>query len=206
MSVEKARNGLVTRLDQARFRRWFGIHFAAAVAWFLVGVVLGMALVWTVRLEALAEMSQGSSPFPERFTVITIFVNNLIALGIDALGLVSVGLTSVLVLVLNGLLLGAVFAAGASEVSLLLLALLVVPHGIIELSAFWLVAGISFRVYHRLGRYIVGWDETPLTRQEAFEAAVLLGLSVLMILVAAVIEVHLTPEIAELVTGREISF
>lgn len=193
------------RFERAQFGRWFGIYFAAAAGWFFAGVLLGVALAQQISLADLAEVAgEGGSFLPEKITVTTIAVNNLVALGVDALGLVSVGLASVLMLLLNGLFVGLVVTLGASEVSPLLMAALILPHGVVELPAFWLVAGIGFRIYHRLARFVVGWDEAFLDRQELFEAAVLLVVAVIMILVAAVIEVHVTPWVAEALTGQSI--
>lgn len=198
-----AADGLRATAAAARFRRWFGIHFLAAFAVFLAGAVAGAALMSVVGVESLQEFATDESMFPE-FTFAGILVNNLIALGVDALGLVTVGLASALMLFLNGLVVGAVVAVGLEQASPLLLAALVVPHGVIELSAFFLVGGMAFRVYHRLARYLIGYDDAPLTRVELFEVAVLLAVAVAMIVVAAAVEVFVTPGVAELVTGREI--
>lgn len=205
MRVADVREGVRRRFARARFRRWLGIYFVAAAVWFFLGVLLGAALAQWVSLSDLADLAgEGGTFLPARITVSTIAVNNLLALGVTALGLVTVGLVSVLVLLLNGLVVGLVVALGAGETSLALMLVLIVPHGIVELPAFWLVAGIAFRVYHRLARYVVGRDDRFLDRQEVFEAVVLLGVAVLMILVAAVIEVHVTLAIAEALTGRTV--
>lgn len=190
---------------RARFRRWLGIHFAAAAGWFFLGALLGVALAQGMTIEDLARFAgENGSLLPDRITVTTIAVNNLVAFGVNALGLVTVGLASVLMLLLNGVVLGLVVALGASETSVTLMLALILPHGVVELSAFWLMAGIVFRVYHRLARYVVGWDDEFLGRQEVFEAGVLVVVAVLMIVVAAVIEVHVTPRVAEALTGQRI--
>lgn len=205
MSTVDAREGIRRRLARAQFGRWFGIYFVAAAVWFFLGVLLGVVVAQHVTLAELAELAgEGGSLLPDRITATTIAVNNLRALGVVALGFVSVGLASVLVLLVNGLIVGVVVALGAGETSLLLMLALLLPHGILELSAFWLVAGVVFRVYHRLARYVVGRDERFLNRQEVFEAVVLLGAAAVVILVAAVIEVHVTPEVAEALTGQRV--
>lgn len=193
------------RFERARFRRWFGVHFAAAVAWFALGTLVGVGLADAITLEEFAGYAaEDDQLLPERITVTFIAVNNLIALGVDVLGFVTVGLASVFMLVVNGVVLGLVVTLGAADTSPLLLAALILPHGVLELSAFFMVAGVVFRVYHRLARYVLGWDDAFLDRQEVFEAAVLVVLAAVMILVAAVLEVHLTPVVAEVLTGEEI--
>lgn len=205
MSRTELPRSIRQRLALSQFRRWFGGYFLAAVVWFFLGVAIGVGLSWRVSLATLSEMMTGNgSMMPEQITVTTIAVNNLVALGVNALGFLTVGLASVLMLLLNGLVVGLVVALGASETSTLLMFALLAPHGVVELPAFWLVSGVVFRVYHRLARYVVGQDEQFLDRQELFEVSVLLGVAVLMILVAAVIEVHVTPVVAEALTGQSI--
>lgn len=191
----------------ARFRRWFGVHFLAAILVFAAGGVAGGLLVGAMDVESLQQFAGDGSILPDRITVLSLTVNNLIALGVDALGLVTVGLASVLMLFLNGLLVGVVVALAVGQGSSpLLLAALIVPHGVLELGAFFLVGGMSFRLYHRLARYLVGADDRPITKVELFEMAVLLGVAVLSIPVAAAVEVYVTPAVAELLTGQEVSF
>lgn len=205
MSEGDARETIRRRFARAQFGRWLGIHFVAAAGWFFLGVLVGVGLAQQISLEDLSRFAgEGGSLVPEQITATTIAVNNLTALGVDALGFVTVGLVSVLMLLFNGVVVGLVVALGAGETSWLLMFALLLPHGIVELPAFWLVAAVVFRVYHRMARYVVGRDEQFLDRQELFEAVVLLGVAVLMILVAAVIEVHVTPEIAEALTGEQI--
>jgi len=188
----------------ARFRRWFGAHFAAAVALFFLGTFAGFAVMQTVTPEALTRAIEGGDVFPDQFTAVAIAVNNLVAVGVTALGLVTFGVVAAVSLLFNGLILGAVFGAGLESTSPAVLLALVVPHGVVELPAFWLVGALSFRVTHRLVNYLRGVEETILTRVELFEVAVLLAVTALLILIAAVVEAHVTPPVAEALTGVEV--
>lgn len=191
-----------TAFRRARFRRWFGRYFLAAALVFAFGAALGIVAVAVTDLSSLEEFFAGmESPFPDRITFWTVLTNNLLALGVTALGLVSFGLLAALSLLFNGLLLGVVVAIGAGEGSLLAMAALILPHGVLELAAFFLVAGLSFRVTHRFVDYLRGVDETPITRQELFEIAVLIVAAALAIAVAAWIEAELTLRIARALVG-----
>jgi len=187
---------------RAQFRRWFGVYFLAAVLWFALGGVAGGALVASTDLGGLAELFQGvESPFPDEITFGTLVTNNLLAVGVTGLGLVSFGTIAVLSLLMNGLFLGVVVAGATGEGALLTAVALIVPHGVLELSAFFLVAGLSFRVTHRFVNYLRGIDETPITGQELFEIAVLLVVAALAIVVAAWIEAEITLALAEYLVG-----
>lgn len=189
-------------LARARFRRWFGGYYLAAVFVFALGVGLGVALVVATDLGGLSELVEDlDSMFPDRLTFWIILQNNLVAVGVTALGLVSFGLVAVVSLLLNGFVVGVVVAMAAREEMLLTALTLIVPHGLLELAAFWLIGALSFRVTHRFVNYLRGMDETPITRQELFEIGVLLGVAALAIVVAAWIEATVTMEIARWLVG-----
>ena len=66
-----------------------------------------------------------------------------------------------------------------------------------------MAASIGLRVPHRFVRYLLGWDERPLSRVELFELAVISVLLVAMIVVAAYIEVYVTLDVVEWVGGPD---
>jgi len=192
------------RFARANYRRWLGGHLLLAVVLFFVAAAAGWELLPAFSLDQLQTLGEQFGPgttadvLPE-LTTMTIFLNNARVAFIAALGAVTGGATSVFVLLLNGFVVGAVVNAGAKASSLPVVLALIVPHGVLELPAFWVVSALAFRVTHRFGRFVWGADDRPLTRQEAFEAAVIFVAMVAVLLVAAAIEVHLTPAIGEAV-------
>ncbi len=191
--------GFRRRFERARFRRWFGVHFALAVVLFSLSALGGYLLAEPAPFESTFGTG-GESVFPARITTWTIFLNNVVAVGVTALGLVTLGLMAAFSVALNGFVVGLVFGLRAPAIETTTALALIVPHGVIELTAFFLVAGITFRVNHRLARYLAGYDETLLTRQELFEVAVLFAVALAMIAVAAWIEVNVTPVVGEFVS------
>jgi len=63
-----------------------------------------------------------------------------------------------------------------------------------------IVGAVVFRVVHRGVRYLRRTDDALLTREEALEAAALLGVAALLIVVAAWIEANVTTAVAEAAT------
>lgn len=181
-------------------RRWLGGHLAAAVALFAAGTALGWLLIGGVTPDALSGFGSAPRPFPSRITTRTVLANNLLALAVVLSGVVTFAVTTAASLVFNGLLLG--FALGAAEGSLLAVLALILPHGVLELPAFWIAGAVAIRVTHRLVRYLRGTDERILTRTELAEAVLLAALAAGLIAVAAVVEARLTVGIAEWLTGR----
>lgn len=194
-----AGSSLQERFDEARFGRWLGRYFALAAFLFALGALGGYAVADPELVGAFAG-SSGESVLPAKFTVWTIFLNNLIAVGVTALGLVTLGLAAAFSVMLNGFFLGLVVGLATPTLEPATVLALILPHGVIELTAFFLVAGTSFRVTHRLARYLAGHDETILTHQELFEIGVLLVVAVGLLAVAAWIEIHVTPAVGEAVT------
>lgn len=183
-------------LSRAALRRWLGGHLAAAVLVFALGVVAGVALSVIVDVGAL-EQFVGESTFPEVLTFRAILVNNLLAMAVILLGVLTFGLLTAAALFFNGVLLGLVVALAAGDLGLVTALALVAPHGVFELPALFVVGSVVFRTVHRAVRYLRRTDETLLTREELREAAALLGVAALLIVVAAWIEVNVTVAIAE---------
>ncbi|PSP93784.1 stage II sporulation protein M [Halobacteriales archaeon QS_4_62_28] len=177
--------------------RWLRGYVPAATALFAVSIALGFLLGTQVPAELLRGDAGGSPFFPDEITFGTILVNNLIAITVTLLGVVSIGLFSGFVLVLNGIVVGAVAQIAMGEVSALTVFVLIAPHGIVEIPAILLVAAIGFRFGHRTYLYIRGRTDELVTGQEIREAAVLYAVAVVMIVVAAWIEAEVTLRLAE---------
>jgi len=187
---------------QTEFTRWFGWHLAAALLVFFASAYTGYAVLGALPVERLTDVAPGDSPLPE-FDFVSITLNNLRALLLMGLGAITGGLLSAFGLAVNGALVGAVVAVVVERTSWAVILAALVPHGVAELSAFFAAAAVGFRVPHRLLRWLLGYDETPLTAVEAYELAVLAVVLALVIVVAAWIEVNVTPEVIRAVGGPD---
>lgn len=195
-----------TRL-QTVLVRWFYPYFLLAAMTFVVGVAIGgaaMAVTSSDALGAAAESFNDSDPFPAVLTPWTIFSNNVVVVAIIATGAVTFGLSAVFSLFVNGLFLGVVLVTSTRGGTLLPTLALILPHGVIELSAFFVVGGIAYRISWRLIGYLRDIYSTPITRRELQEALVLIIISVVAIAVAAWIEATLTVEIVRMFFGDAI--
>ena len=176
-------------------------QYARTVARLLAAsVVLGFLLGTQLPAEFF-QSAGGGAFFPGEITFTTILVNNLIAITVALLGAVSIGLFSGFVLLLNGVLIGAVVELALREASALTVFMLIAPHGIVELPAILIVAAVGFRFGHRTYRYIRGRSNELLTGRDIREAGLLYGAAVVMIAVAAWIEAEVTLELAQQVGG-----
>jgi stage II sporulation protein M len=181
--------------------RWLRGYLFVSVTVFAAGIGLGWLLSGEVSLTVLAEFGTNQSLFPSRITVKTILLNNLVALAVVLAGVITFAVTTAVSLLFNGLLIG--FLLGATDsYSLVQTIALILPHGLLELPAFWVAGAVAFRVTHRLIRYLRGNEDEVLGPSERYEAVLLGLLTVVLIIVAAVIEARFTLEIAEWLTGR----
>lgn len=199
--------GLLARVRRlaaaARFRRWFRLHLALAVALFVLGMVPGLLL--GAALPVAGGPGAGAVPaspvLPAEFTVEAIFLNNVLAVVVNAAGVVTLGVLSALSLLVNGFIVGLVLALAGEAIGWGLAVALVVPHGVLELPAFFATSAVAFRINHRVVRWLLGRDGKPLTRVELFEVGVLAATVVLLLAVAAWIEVHVTADLGRHVVG-----
>ncbi len=185
---------------------WLYPYALLAMATFLAGAVAGGSAMSVTSPQALADAADTfrTPPlYPDTLTAWRIFSNNVVALAVVAGGVVSFGLLTLVGLFLNGLLLGTVAYAGLANGDLLPMLALVLPHGVVELPAFFLVGAVAYRVTWKLVSYLRGATTRPITRREALEAAALCVAAVGAIAVAAWIEAELTVDVARLVADIE---
>ncbi|MDS0281293.1 stage II sporulation protein M [Haloarcula onubensis] len=195
-----------SRLDATRaiYRRWLRLYVPAAALVLGASTVAGFLLGSAVPMDSLPTgEGAGTGPFPA-LTTVDLAVNNLVAMLALSLGAVSLGLVTVLGLVVNGLLIGAVVGIAVQQVDPLVVAMLVVPHGILEIPALLVASAVGLRFARLTVRYIRGLEADLVTRRDLREAGWLLAVSALLIVVAAYIEANLTLELAEAVAGEEL--
>lgn len=149
-------------------------------------------------LDKLVERIMGMPPFA---AALFVFANNLISMvQMLVLGFAA-GLSPILTLALNGGLVGALVAMTADEGQGLpvirLVAVTILPHGIFELSAFFLCGGLGLKFgYHCTVSPLSGR-----TRMQSFkyiwkEAWTILPLVTLLLFVAAFVEIYITSYLA----------
>jgi uncharacterized membrane protein SpoIIM required for sporulation len=193
---QSVRSKLAALHGQAQYTRWIRIHMVVALLTFVVGGLVGWAILSSIPLEQLSQFAPDASVLPE-LTFWGIFSNNMVAMSVLMLGALTFGLLSLFGLFLNGLIVGAIVPVALDELSMVVLVAYIAPHGIIEIPALLMAGSIGLRVPHRIVRYLLGYDDTLLSRVELYELATLFVVLVVMIAVAAYIEVNITPQFAE---------
>lgn len=197
------RPGLPARL----FHRWLLRYVPVAALILFASVLVGYGFGSQIPAEWLQNPgTTGENPFmPAELTTLSLTINNLGALLVMALGAVSFGAMTVLSLVLNGLLIGVVVGIALKQVSPVVVAALIVPHGLIEVPALLIVAAVGLRFGWQTIQYIRGRTDALVTGQDLREAGWLLVTAAVLIVIAAYIEANLTLEIASRYTDTDLS-
>lgn len=130
----------------------------------------------------------------EREEPIQLITNNGFVLGLILLGAATLGITTFVNLSVNGLVLGNLIAiSNAVGLTPIEISLLVVPHGVFEITAFLLGGAIGFRGPIAIIGYLRGDTEYFVTPGE-LQSILLISLTALaLIVVAAIAEAWLTP-------------
>ena len=126
-----------------------------------------------------------------------IFVNNIEACVLLFLGGATFGILTLLILSLNGIVIGAVTEIVSKGHSALFIAAAIVPHGIFEIPAFIIASTLGFCMAQSL---IAEWYGGADTAADALRLSRLFLLYVLpLIAVAALVEAFITPAVIQLV-------
>ncbi|TPG70489.1 stage II sporulation protein M [Brevibacillus laterosporus] len=189
-------------------------YFGIALLILLVGVIIGMLnstslnSVLQQMIEQVKEISKEIQLENNVFTTIrVIFMNNLMA-AIMMLGMgIFFAIFPVWGLFMNGAVLGYILttpnAKGLSTWEMLVYGIL--PHGIIEIAAILLAAGLGIRFgvlsFHSVGALFVPQKRDRIKRDWGDSLRILWKafiLIVVMLLVAAIIESVITPQLLQL--------
>jgi len=126
-----------------------------------------------------------------------IFANNLEACILLFLGGATFGILTLLILSLNGIVIGAVTEIIIKGHSVLFIAAAIIPHGMFEIPAFIIAAALGFSMAQTL---IAEWYGTADTATDAQRLARAFLLYVLpLIAVAAMVEAFITPAVIQIV-------
>ncbi|WOF15856.1 stage II sporulation protein M [Methanoplanus sp. FWC-SCC4] len=128
---------------------------------------------------------------------VNLFVNNLEASLLLFIGGATFGLLTMFVLITNGIIIGFVVSYVSDEKGILSIMASIIPHGIFEIPAFIIAAGLGFLLTEALWMEFKGVGDTALSAKKYAKKFVLYVCPLLA--VAAVIEAFITPKIIDLV-------
>jgi len=177
----------------------FGFSALLGAGLFAAGIDLTQ-LFFELIMEELGEGEPGQAGVGDGFELSAgffIFQNTPPFLASIVGGLI-LGVVPFVIMVLNGILIGNIAIAVGSETGFGLIVALIAPHGIFELPALFIAAGIGFRFFHRAGQRVLDTREALFTRPYLARTATLILFGWFVLVLAAFVEAYLTIPIAEL--------
>ncbi|WP_254532088.1 stage II sporulation protein M [Natrinema gelatinilyticum] len=185
------------------------VGFAAGL--FAVGIAIGIGLMAAgYNLLEIIENVVGEPLFPDiseqsklelaRF----LLVNNSRAFVLSILGVLSLGLLTAWAMLFNGVIVGNIgaFVATDAGVGYILVGLL--PHGIFELPALFVAAGVGFRLLYRVGQRIRGGRNAVFSKAYLYRTGILVVVAWLLLVVAAFVEAFVTPVLLETLFSEQL--
>ncbi|QLG49904.1 stage II sporulation protein M [Natrinema halophilum] len=184
------------------------VEFATGL--FAVGILVGIALMAAgYNLLEIIEEAAGEPLFPDiggesklelaRF----LLVNNTRAFVVSILGAFSLGLLTAWAMLFNGIIVGNIGAFVASDAGVGYILVGLLPHGIFELSALFVAAGVGFRLLYRIGQRVRGTRDAIFSKPYLYRTAIFVFVAWLLLVVAAFVEAFVTSALLEtLFTGQ----
>ena len=183
--------GAVTRVRAlpAPVRGWLPYVALAAgmeLAVFVIGAAVGVEGRGTI-----VPIREPGSAAPAITTMGLITHNAEIALR-SAFGIVTFGLYTTYVQVLNGFVLGAAWADAAGVLGWGTATLALLPHGVVEIPAFWLSAAVGFRWLNTVWKLTNADRDRITVPRLVIESILVTALTLGLLLLAAVVEADLS--------------
>jgi stage II sporulation protein M len=193
-------NSREKRLDLARLRPFV---IASVVLFCGAALAGGMALVYFPELatqlqELLKQFAHMFRGLPKLQLAVAIFFNNSLKTLLVILLGPLLGIAPVMFLIVNGAILGAVVPVAAATRGLWPSIMTIAPHGILELPAILLGTSIGLRLGTQAWRRLAGKADKTLLAELGDGLRIYFTVIVPLLLVAAAIEVYVTPHVAGL--------
>jgi len=113
-------------------------------------------------------------------------------------GAVTLGIITLVNLFFNGFILGSAVRTTLTQIGLTKTLLLILPHGIFEIPGLIIAGSAGFKIPYEILRFALDKKEEMITEGDAKEFFKLVGISIALILIAAIVEAKITLKIAEM--------
>ncbi|CAB3288795.1 conserved membrane protein of unknown function [Methanocaldococcus lauensis] len=132
-----------------------------------------------------------------KFNFPFILTNNLKVIFLMLAGSITFGLSTFINLIFNGFNVGVLIGSTfQTNEPLKLILALILPHGIFEIPAMLISALAGFKIPYEITLYLLDKKQKPLTEEDIKEFLKLALISIILIVIAAFVEVYITPKVA----------
>ncbi|NGM68825.1 stage II sporulation protein M [Natronolimnobius sp. AArcel1] len=201
---------LIRRLSSGWVENRRAVWFATGL--FAFGTLIGVALLAAgfdllemvaelLEEELLPELEDEAGEF--ELTATFFIVNNTQAFLMAIAGALTVGLLTAFVMIFNGVIVGNVGASAANEIGIDFIIVGLLPHGIFELPAIFIAAGVGFQIVYRFGQRVIGSRERFFTKSYVARTIAFVLFAWLLLVLAAFVEAYVTPALLEALFGAQ---
>ena len=136
-------------------------------------------------------------PIMDKLSFNIVFRNNLkVILLLSFGGVLTFGGLTLLNSIFNGMDLGTLFYEALISNDVKTFFLLILPHGIFEIPGLIIAGSAGFKIPYELLKFALGKKKEMITEEDAKEFFKLVGVSIALILIAAIIESKITLKLA----------
>jgi uncharacterized membrane protein SpoIIM required for sporulation len=161
---------------------------------FLIGLTLALETGF-VDPSGVPGVSSESS-IQTNIELLSLVVNNMLSVLIIVLGLLSMGIFTILIGSYTGLIHGIIIGTGISEsVGIYRVAILFIPHAIIELPALFTAIAAGLIIPLGLKEYLREEKSEPLTHSDLVDTVKLFLVAETLIVISSIIEYSITHSI-----------
>ncbi len=173
----------------------FSLAFVGGVLAVRQDPAFGQQLVESVRDQVGAQILSDTS----WMLFLTIFLNNLVACVTLYLGGATFGLLTLLVIASNGLVIGGIVEIIREEQGTGFILAGILPHGVLEIPAVLVSAGLGLLLAEALGHELLAGSEDAAGEALRY-GRIFMRFVVPFVAVAAAVEAFITPHIIQMVT------
>ena len=164
-----------------------------SMIFFIFGIILGLFSASHHDYSAYF----GFDPFDNSNPgVLFFFKHNLKVAFLLWSGAVTLGITTLVNLFSNGFILGSAVRTTLTQIGVFRTLLLVLPHGIFEIPGLIIAGSAGFKIPYELLKFALGKKKEMITEGDAKEFFKLVGVSIALIFIAAIIESKITLKLA----------
>ncbi|XRO76343.1 stage II sporulation protein M [Methanocaldococcus sp. 10A] len=162
---------------------------------FSIGFLYGF--IFTNDLSKINDKELSNYKSKIQFNFPTILLNNLKVIFLMLAGSITFGLSTFINLIFNGFNVGVLIGSTfQTNEPLKLILALILPHGIFEIPGMLISATAGFKIPYEITLYLLDKKEKPLTEEDIKEFLKLALISIILIIIAAFVEVYITPKVA----------
>ncbi|NJE26392.1 stage II sporulation protein M [Thermococcus sp. MV5] len=163
-----------------------------SILFFIFGIILGVFSASHYDYSTYFGFDPFDNSNPD---FLFFFKHNVKIIFLLCSGSVTFGIITLLNLINNGFILGLAVKTTSTQIGLKNTLLLILPHGVFEIPGLIIAGTAGFKLPYELLRFALGKKNEIINEEDAKEFFKLVGISIVLIFIAAVVESNVTSKL-----------